>query len=165
MLTVGGVQVHPFADENVASAPTTEGLIAASRARSQARKVAVLVQRSEQLLKDLAEYEAIEDNMGTDKVCMFEVDPKHFQPGLSTIVVCSKIGTQNAERFARQLSNHKEDNLGIVKVFASITDQALIFPSPALLLKMEDAGPGLKAAVGIMVQDASLCKYTEEKKS
>lgn len=151
--------------EDSAKTPTTEELIEQAKQRRAARKSSLLSDRTGQVLKDLLELERLELEHGTEKVCVYEVDASHFSSGLTTMVVCSKIGVKNAERFARQMKNHKDDSTQLLKVFESITTQTLLYPSPELIGKMEDAAPGLMAAVGIEVQNQSLCKMKDEKKS
>ena len=150
--------------EDVAKEPTTEELIEQAKQRRAARKSALLSDRTGQVLKDLLELERFELDLGTEKVCQYEVDASHFSPGLPTMVICSKLGTKNADRFARQMKNHKDDSTQILKIFEAITTQTLLYPSPDMLGKMEDASPGLMAAVGIEVQNQSLCRMREEKK-
>lgn len=151
--------------EDVAKEPTTEELIEQAKQRRAARKSSLLSDRTGQVLKDMLELERLELEHGTEKVVPYEVEAKHFSPGLPTMVICSKLGTKNAERFARQMKNHKDDSTQILKIFEAITTQTLLYPSPDMVWKMEDASPGLMAMVGIEVQDQSLCKIKDEKKS
>jgi len=121
--------------------------VTAIEARRTERKAAIAKARAEQWAKDLVRVDALEQELGDDRVHVLKMPS--FVAGLPTVVVVKTPSKPHFERFRQMVRKSKGDSIAIGTAQEMLGETCVAYPEKEVYERMRAEWPAIHDNVGL----------------